>query len=313
LYAANETATFQGTNSGSVSAFSIDRSNGHLAPLNTVSSQGAGPAHLSVHPSGKHVLVANYAGGTVAVLPIGSNGELGSATDVKEDVGTVGSTHATSAPPGSFAISGHDRPHAHMIQADPTGRFVLASDLGLDQILIWKFDIQQGTLTANNPAFVRLPPGDGPRHFAFHANGRWLYSLQEEASTLVLFDFDATRGTLTAKQTISTLPKDFTGTSFTSEVMVSPSGRFVYVANRLHDTLAVFAIGKGGVLAWAGEVWTRGDYPRSFNIDPTGNFLYVCNQRSDVITAFRINRETGNLTFTGQYTPVGTPAIIIFL
>jgi 6-phosphogluconolactonase (cycloisomerase 2 family) len=313
LYAATETATFQGTNTGSVSAFSIDRSNGHLAPLNTVSSQGAGPAHLSVHPSGKYVLVANYTGGTVAVLPIRSNGELGSATDVKEDVGTVGSTHATSAPPGSFAISGHDRPHAHMIQADPTGRFVLASDLGLDQILIWRFDIQKGTLTPNNPASVLLPPGDGPRHFAFHANGQWLYSLQEEASTLVLFDYEASSGRLTAKQTISTLPKSFTGTSFTSEVMVSPGGRFVYAANRLHDSLAIFSIGKGGFLTWAGEVWTRGDYPRSFNIDPTGNFLYACNQRSDTITAFRINRESGMLTFTGQYTPVGTPAIIIFL
>ena len=313
LYAANETATFQGINSGSVSAFSIDRSSGHLALLNTVSSQGAGPAHLSVHPSGQYVLVANYGGGNVAVLPIRPNGELGSATDVKEDVGTVGPTHATSAPPGSFAISGHDRPHAHMIQADPTGRFVLASDLGLDQILIWKFDIQKGTLTANNPASVLLPPGDGPRHFAFHANGRWLYSLQEEASTLVLFDFDAASGRLTAKQTISTLPKGFTGTSFTSEVMVSPGGRFVYAANRLHDSIAIFSIGKAGILTRAGEVWTRGDYPRSFNIDPTGNFLYACNQRSDAITTFRINRVTGNLTFTGQYTPVGTPAIIIFL
>ena len=313
LYAANETATFQGINSGSVSAFSIDRSSGHLALLNTVSSQGAGPAHLSVHPSGQYVLVANYGGGNVAVLPIRPNGELGSATDVKEDVGTVGPPHATSAPPGSFAISGHDRPHAHVIQADPTGRFVLASDLGLDQILIWKFDIQKGRLTANNPASVLLPPGDGPRHFAFHANGQWLYSLQEEASTLVLFDFDAASGRLTAKQTISTLPKGFTGTSFTSEVKVSPGGRFVYAANRLHDSIVIFSIGKAGSLTRAGEVWTRGAYPRSFNIDPTGNFLYACNQRSDVITTFRINRVTGNLTFTGQYTPVGTPAIIIFL
>ena len=313
LYAANETANFQGANTGSVSAFAIDRSQGQLALLNTVSSQGAGPAHLSVHPSGKHVLVANYRGGTVAVLPIRSNGELGAATSVKEDVGAVGPTHAASAPLGSFAISGHERPHAHMIQADPTGRFVLVSDLGLDRTFVWKFDLQKGILTANDPASVSLPAGDGPRHFAFHPNGLWVYSLQEEASTLVLFDFDAARGRLAAKQTISTLPKSFTGTNFTSGVMVSPDGRFVYAANRLHDTLAFFSIGKGGVLTWAGEVWTRGDYPRSFNIDPTGSFLYVCNQRSDAITAFRINRETGNLTFTGQYTPVGTPAIIIFL
>jgi len=313
LYAANETATYQGASSGSVSAFSINRSNGHLTPLNTVSSHGAGPAYLSVHPSGKYVLVANYAGGTVAVLPIHSNGELGSATDVKEDRGTVGPAKAASAPRGSFAISGHESPHAHMIQADPTGRFVLASDLGLDRILIWKFDTEKGTLTPNDPASVSLPPGDGPRHFAFHPNGEWMYSLQEEASTLALFHFDRSRGTLTAKQTISTLPKGLAGTNFTSEVMVTPNGKFLYAANRLHDTVAVFSIGPEGVVSWLSEEWTRGDYPRSFNIDPTGNFLYTCNQRSDAIAIFRVNRETGRLTFTGQYAPVGTPAIIIFL
>jgi 6-phosphogluconolactonase (cycloisomerase 2 family) len=296
-----------------VSAFSINRSDGHLTLLNTVSSQGAGPCHLSVHPSGKYVLVANYAGGTVAVLPIWANGELGLATDVKQDKGTIGPTHPASAPPGSFAISGHDHPHAHMIEADPTGQFVLASDLGMDQIFIWKFEVQKGRLSANDPASVSLPPGDGPRHFAFHPNGHWFYSLQEEGSTLVLFDYDATKGRLTARQTISSLPKHFTGTNFTSEVIVSPDGKFVYAANRLHDSIAFFSISEAGTLTFAGEAWTRGDYPRSFNIDPTGNFLYSCNQRSDAIATFRINRKTGNLTFTGQYTPVGTPAIIIFL
>lgn len=313
LYSANETTTFQGASSGSVSAFSIDRSNGHLTLLNSVSSQGAGPAHLSVHPSGKWVLVANYAGGTVAVLPINSNGQLGSATDTKQDKGKVGPVHAASAPAGSFAISGHDRPHPHMIQADPAGLFVLASDLGMDQIFVWKFDGKKGTLVANDPPAAPLPAGDGPRHFFFHPNGRWLYSLQEESSTLVVFDYDAVRGRLTAKQTISSLPKQFAGTNFTSEVMVSTDGRFLYAANRLHDSIAFFSIGQGGTLTFVGEEWTRGDYPRSFNIDPTGSFLYSCNQRSDAVTTFRINRETGKLAFTGQYTPVGSPAIIIFL
>ncbi len=313
LYSANEVPAFEGADSGSVSAFSIDGSNGHLTLLNKASSQGAGPTHLSVHPSGKYVLVANYEGGTVAVLPIRPNGRVGNATDVKRDEGTVGPARATSAPPGSFATSGHDRPHAHMVQADPTGRYVLASDLGLDQILIWKFDAEKGTLLAGNPASVALPPGDGPRHFAFHRNGRWLYSLQEEASTLVWFDFDAASGRLAAKQTLSTLPRGFVGTNFTSEVVVSPDGTFVYAANRLHDSIAHFSIGEAGALTFAGEEWTRGDYPRSFNIDPTGNFLYSCNQRSDAITTFRINRRTGSLSFTGQYTPVGTPAVIVFL
>ncbi len=313
LYAANETSDFQGTDSGSLSAFSIDRSNGHLTLLNTVSSEGAGPAHLSVHPAGKHVLVANYHGGTVAVLPIGSKGELGKATDVKHNQGTIGPPHAASAPPGSFAISGHDRPHAHMVQADPSGQFVLASDLGLDQILVWKLDIAKGTLTANDPPFVSLPPGDGPRHFTFHPNGRWLYSLQEEGSTLVLFDYDATHGKLTARQTVSSLPKGFAGTNFTSEVVISPDAKFLYAANRLHDSIAFFTIGSDGALTFAGEEWTRGDYPRSFTIDPSGNFLYSCNQRADGIATFRVDRKTGKLTFTGQYTPVGTPAIVLFL
>jgi 6-phosphogluconolactonase (cycloisomerase 2 family) len=312
LYAANEIANFE-DGSGSVSAFSVDRSSGHLTLLNTVSSQGAGPAHLSVHPSGKYVLVANYHGGTVAVLPIRPNGELGPATDVKKDQSTVGPARASSAPPGSFAISGHDRPHAHMIQSDPSGQFVLATDLALDQIFIWKFDVHKGTLSANDPSSAPLPAGDGPRHFTFHPNGRWLYSLQEESSTLVTFDYDATRGKLTPKHTISSLPKGFAGTNFTSEVLVSPDGRFVYAADRLHDSIAFFSISDTGTLTFAGEEWTRGDYPRSFNIDPAGRFLYSCNQRADAITCFRINRQTGGLTFTGHYTPVGTPAIIIFL
>jgi 6-phosphogluconolactonase len=306
LYSANETAD------GSVSAYAVDRASGGLTLLNTVSSQGAGPAHLSVHPSGKYVLVANYAGGTVAVLPILSRGELGKATDVKHDQGPLGPAHAASAPPGSFAISGHDSVHAHMIQSDQSGRFVLAADLALDRILVWKFDAEHGALSANDPPWVALPPGDGPRHFIFHPNGRWLYSLQEEASTLVTFDYDVVRGRLTPKQTVSSLPKGFAGTNFTSEVRISPDARFVYAANRLHDTIAWFAIGDAGGLTFGGEEWTRGDYPRSFTIDPTGGFLYTCNQRGDAIACFRVNRQTGALAFTGQYTPVGTPSIIVF-
>jgi 6-phosphogluconolactonase len=313
LYSANEISNYKGTNSGSVSAYLIDRPSGHLTLLNTVSSEGAGPAHVSVHPSGEYVFVANYHGGTVAVLPVGSNGELGAATDVKRDSGTIGPRRATSGPPGSFAISGHDKPHAHMIQSDPSGKFVLASDLGLDQIFIWEFDAQTGRLSEANPASVPLPPGDGPRHFAFHPNGQWFYSLQEEGSTLVTYDYDAASGRLTAKQTISTLPKNWQGTNFTSEVLISADARFLYVANRLHDSIAWFAIGERGTLTFAGEEWTRGDYPRSFTINPTGDYLYSCNQRADAVTSYRINRETGALSFLGQYTGVGTPAIIVFL
>jgi len=313
LYSGNETQTYEGAPTGSVSAYAVDRSNGRLSLLNTVSSGAAGPAYLSVHPSGKFVLVANYHGGAVAVLRIGARGELGALTDLKVDTGAPGPARATSALDGSFAISGHDRPHAHMVQADPSGRFVLSTDLGLDRIFVWKFDVERGTLTAHDPPWVALPPGDGPRHFAFHPKGRWCYSLQEEGSTLVLFDYDAATGRLTARQTVSSLPPGFAGTNFTSEVMVSPDGRFVYAANRLHDSIAWFSVGETGTLQFAGEEWTRGDYPRNFNIDPTANFLYSCNQRSDAITSFRIDRGSGSLAFTGQYSAVGTPSVIVFL
>jgi 6-phosphogluconolactonase (cycloisomerase 2 family) len=312
LYSANEVAA-PGTGSGSVSAYSVDRATGQLTLLNTVSSEGGGPAHLSIHSAGKHVLVANYGGGSVAVLPLEPDGRLAPASDVKRHQGAVGPPQASSAPPGSFAISGHDRPHAHMIEADPSGRFVLAADLALDQILVWRFDPAKGTLTSHDPPSVALPPGDGPRHFAFHPKGQWLYSLQEEASTVVTFDYDASNGRLRARQTLSTLPRGFAGTNFTSEIVVSPDARFVYVANRLHDSIAWFSIGADGTLTWTGEEWTRGDYPRSFSIDPSGRFLFSCNQRSDAIASFRINPKSGGLTFTGQYTPVGSPAQIVFL
>ncbi|MDR3718314.1 MAG: lactonase family protein [Bryobacteraceae bacterium] len=312
LYSANETATFQGEASGSVSAYSVDRESGHLSLLNTVSSRGAGATYVSVHPSGKHVFVANYHGGTFAVLPVLDGGRLGPASDVKHQTGPVGPAKASSAPHGSFAISGHERTHGHMILSDAAGRFVIGADLGADRLFVWRYDAAHGTLAANDPASVALPPGDGPRHFAFHPNGRWLYSLQEEASTLVAFDYDASKGTLSPQQTVSSLPDGFAGTSFTSEVMVSSDGRFLYAANRLHDSIAWFSIDGSGRLRFVGEAWTRGDYPRSFNIDPAENFLYSCNQRSDAVAAFRVNRETGELKFTGAYTSVGTPSIIVF-
>ncbi len=314
MYAANIIEDFEGTKSGSVSAFTVDRSNGHLELINTVNSEGASPAHVSVHPSGKFLLVANFGGGSVSVLNIGPKGELGHASDIKEDVGSVGPIHPTSAPAGNFAIFGHDHgAHPHMIVSDPTGRFVLVNDLALDKIFVWKFDAGKGALTANDPPWVALPPGDGPRHSVFQAHGTRVYSLQEQGSTIVLFDFDPASGKLKAKQTISALPKGFKGTSFTSGIVISSDGRFMYVTNRLHDSVGIFSIGKSGELAWVNEVWTRGDYPRALEIDPTGNFVYVCNQRSDALTAYRVDRETGHLNFTGQYTPVGTPSIITFL
>jgi 6-phosphogluconolactonase len=313
LYSANETDRLGEKKEGTVSAFASHRPDGKLELINTVGSGGAGPTYVSIHPSGRFVLVANYFGGSIAVLPILPDGRLGPATDVKSPGGKVGPARATHAPPGSFAFSGHDHTHAHMIQSDPSGRFVLHADLGLDKIFVWKFDEQKGRLTPNEPPAVSLPPGDGPRHFHFHRNGRWFYSIQEEGSTIVLFDWEAVNGRLTARQTISTLPPGFAGSNFCSEILVSSDGRFVYAGNRLHDSIGIFSIGSDGALKYVGEEWTHGDYPRSFNFDPTGQFLYCCNQRADNIAVFRVDRKTGSLAFTGHYTPVGNPSIIVFL
>ncbi len=313
LYSSNETDRVGEDKQGTVSAFGIERTDGKLELLNTVPSGGAGPTYVSVHPSGRFVLVANYFGGSVAVLPVLPDGRLGAATDVKKDAGEIGPTRAASAPPGTFAISGHDRTHAHMIRADPSGRFVLHVDLGLDRIFVWGFDEQKGTLARCEPPAVSLPPGDGPRHFAFHPNGRWLYSIQEEGSTVVLFDYDGARGHLSSRQTVSSLPPGFAGTNFCSEILVSADGRFVYAGNRLHDSIGIFTVAANGTLTYVGEEWTRGDYPRSFNFDPTGGYLYCCNQRADNVTVFRVNRKNGALEFTGSYGPVGNPSMIVLL
>jgi 6-phosphogluconolactonase (cycloisomerase 2 family) len=313
LYAVNETEMLKENDAGSVSAFAIDQKEGKLTLLNTVSAGGAGPTHLSVHPSGKFLLVANYHGGSIAVLPILENGKLGEASDFHQDAGTVGPKKAKNAPSGSFAISGHDLPHAHMIEADATGRFVIHTDLGLDQILVWKFDEKTGKLTPNDPASFSVPPGDGPRHFAFHPKGKWFYCLQEEGSNIIFFDYDSAKGHLKQQQTISSLPPGFAGSNFCSEIMVSSDGKFVYAGNRLHDGIAVFSIGEDGTLTFVAEEWTRGDYPRSFNFDPTGNFLYSLNQRADNVAVFRVDRKTGKLEFTGHITPVGNPSSIVFV
>ncbi|MBL8891601.1 MAG: lactonase family protein [Planctomycetaceae bacterium] len=313
LYSANETDRVGANNHGTVSAYAIDPDSGALTLLNSVTSGGAGPTYVSLHPNGKFLFVANYFGGSVAVLPIKSDGTVGEATSVWEDQGMIGPTKATNAPPGSFAISGHDRTHAHMIQADPAGRFVMHVDLGLDKIFVSRFDQELGKLTANEPWGISLPPGDGPRHFHFHPNGRWFYSVQEEGSTVVLFDYDSTAGKLTSRQTISTLPPGFAGSNFCSEILISPDGKFLYAGNRLYDSIAIFSIGVDGILSYVGEEWTRGNYPRSFTLDPSGKLLYCCNQRADNVTVFRVAGDSGRLSFTGHFTPVGNPSHIVFV
>jgi 6-phosphogluconolactonase len=313
MYAVNEISNFNSTTNGSVTAISVDSGTGDLTIMNVVSSQGGGPAHLSVDPSGKWVFAANYGGGSVAVLPILANGSLGEAVDVQKLSGPLGPQPALDAPPGSFAISGHDATHAHQAETDPAGNFLFVPDLGTDRIFIYKLNQQTGKLTPNDQPFFQASFGAGPRHFSFHPNGRFVYVINEEASTIVLMDYDAAKGTLTYRQSVSTLPQGFAGTNYTSEIHVSEDGRFVYGANRLHDTIAIFDINLEGWMLNGRQVWTRGDYPRHFAVEPNGNFMYVCNQRSDHVATFQVDKSTGGLTFTGQFVPVGNPSKIIFL
>lgn len=313
LYAVNEVDDFHG-NSGSVSAFSIDAATGALSAINSVSSEGAEPAHISIDATGNFALVANYGGGSIAVLPILPTGALGAAIDIRRHQGSLGAAKASSAPNGSFAISGHDAPHAHMIAVSPDNRFVITTDLGQDRIYIYAFDSKTGKLSdpPGNP-YADLPSGDGPRHFAFHPNGKWLYSMQEESSTVVFFHWDAATGALHAEQTATSTPPGFAGTAFASEILIAPNGKTLYAANRLHDTIAVFPIDDTGHLAWQSEAPTGGDYPVQCRIDPAGRFFFACNRRSDVITSFLIDPATGALRATGQYTPVGSGSSITFV
>jgi 6-phosphogluconolactonase (cycloisomerase 2 family) len=313
LYSANETDRLGPAKHGSVSSFAIDKATGQLQLLNSVDSGGEGPTYVALHPSGRFLLVANYFGGSIAVLPVLEDGKLGPATDVKNDTGPLGPTRAKHAPAGSFALSGHDRTHAHMIKADPAGKFVIHVDLGLDTIYVWQFHVDTGKLTPAQNHKIILPPGDGPRHFDFHPNGRWFYSIQEEGSTVVLFDYDAATGSLASRQTISSLPPGYTGSNFCSEILVSADGRHLYAGNRLHDSIGIFAIGPDGTLTHSADEWTRGNYPRSFTFSPTSQFLYCCNQRADNVTQFQVDPKSGQLHFTGHFIPVGNPSHIVLL
>ncbi len=258
------------------------------------------------------MFVANYGSGNVAVLPVQANGALGEAVDVQADQGPAGAARPAEGPPGNFSISDHDGPHAHMIASDPTGRFVIVNDLGLDRTFLWKLDQASGKLTPNDPPFIpAASAGAGPRHFAFHPNGRIFYNLYEEASQLVVYDWNPQTGVPTLKQKVTTLP-GYSGTNFTSELVVTHDGRFAYVGNRLHNTVAIFAIAADGRVRWLGEEWTRGDYPRNIALDPTGDFMAVCNHRSDQVTVFRVDRRSGALRFTNQYVPIGSPSMIMF-
>jgi 6-phosphogluconolactonase len=301
LYAVGELGNFEGKPAGAVGAFAFEES-GKLRPLNQQSSGGAGPCHLVVDPSGRNVLVANYSGGSVACLPIRDDGSLGPATSFIQHEGS------------SVDPRRQKGPHAHSINLDAAGRFAFVPDLGLDKVLIYRLDAAAGKLAPNAPPFARLDPGAGPRHFAFHPNGRYAYVINEMASTVTAFSYDAARGALKPLQTVSTLPGGFEGNNTTAEVVVHPSGRFLYGSNRGHDSIAVFSIDPAtGKLAPLGHTSTRGRTPRNFNLDPTGTWLLAANQSTDNVAVFRVDARTGKLRPTGQSVTVGAPVCIEML
>lgn len=314
LYVASEVADFNGTQHGGIIAYRINPTDGSLTQLNQADAQGAGPVYLFLTPNGRHLLVANYVSGTVAAFPVESDGKLGTASSVQQQQGPAGAGKPEAAVEGSFAISDHNGPHAHMIASDPSGKFVFSTDLGLDRIYQWRFDDASGQLTPNDPPWIAASSaGAGPRHFVFHPDGKTLLLVNEEASTLTSYRFDNQKGTLKQLHVISSLPADYKGTNFAAGLVLSEDGKNLYVANRLHNSIAQFSVGSGGELHSVAETWTRGDYPRSLTLSPDGRYLYAMNQRSDNVTRFSVDKASGKLSFVEGYTPVGSPSQMVFL
>jgi len=302
LYAVGEVASVDGKKGGGVSAFVIDQATGKLTLLNHRSSVGAGPCHLVVDKEGKNVLVANYGGGSVAVLPVDAEGQLREASSFSQHRGA------------SVNKQRQEAPHAHSVNLDPANRFAFVADLGLDQVLVYRFDSMKGGLVPNDPPAAAVAPGSGPRHFAFHPSGKFAYVINEMLLTVTAFAYDPDRGTLKELQSIATTPDGVKPGYSTAEVVVHPSGKFLYGSNRGHDSIAVFKIDpETGQLTFLGAEPTQGRTPRNFNIDPTGQFLLAANQGSDTITVFRIDAETGKLRFTGQSVEVPAPVCIKFV
>jgi len=301
LYAVGESSG-AGAWGGSVSAFALDRATGKLTFLNSASSGGKGPCHLVVDKTGRNVVVANYGSGATAVLPVKPDGRLGEPSSTIQHTGS------------SVDRARQEGPHAHSANLSPDNRFAFVADLGLDKILVYKFDATKGTIAPNTPPFATVARGSGPRHFAFHPSGKFAYVINEMGNTVTAFSYDAAGGVLTSLQTISTLPQGFSGKSYCAEVVVHPSGKFLYGSNRGHNSIAVFAIDPAkGTLTAIEQTPTGGKWPRNFNIDPTGAYLFAANEQSNDIFLFRIDPATGKLTPTGKKLEVGKPVCIKFM
>jgi 6-phosphogluconolactonase len=302
LYAVNEISDYKGAASGAVTAFSIDHGSGKLSRLNEVASRGADPCYIAFDKAGKYLLVANYTGGNIAVFPVQSDGRVGEASASVQHSGS------------SVNKQRQEGPHAHWIETTADNRFAIAADLGLDKLLLYRFDKARGSLSPNDPAYAAVEPGAGPRHVAIAPNQKFAYSVNELGSTVTAFTFDPAHGALHPFQTISTLPKEFSGENDTAEIHVHPGGRFLFASNRGHDSIAVFSIDKAsGRLTPAGDFSTEGKTPRNFEIDPSGSRLLVANQDSGNIVMFRIDPNTGALKAGGQVLHVPSPVSLKFV
>jgi 6-phosphogluconolactonase len=303
LYAVNEISHFQRMeHSGAISSFSIDPATAKLRLLNTQGSLGDGPCHLTLDKQGKSLIVANYNNGSIAAYPVAPDGLLNDSASFFQHNGSGAIPHR------------QDGPHAHCVLLSPDQRFALVADLGLDEVLVYHFDAARASLTANDPPFIKVAPGAGPRHLAFHPNGRFVYLINEVGSTIDTFAYDAQKGALRDLQTISTVPADYKGQNDTAEIEVHPNGKFVYGSNRGRDSIAVFAVDpKAGTLKAVEDVPTQGKTPRNFAIDPTGTYLLAANQQSNNIVVFKIDSATGRLTPTGEVLQAPSPVCLTFV
>jgi 6-phosphogluconolactonase len=302
LYAVSEVDEIGGKPTGAVEAFAVDVKTGRLTRLNQQISGGSGPCHVAVDATGKCLLVANYGGGSVAALPILPDGSLGEAATILQHSGSSVNTNRQTGP------------HAHFILPSPDNRFTLDCDLGLDKVFVNQLDAPAAKLTPNNPPFATVTPGSGPRHLVFSADGKFVYVINEMAGVIAVFSYDTANAAMTWVQTISTLPKDFSGINTAAEIVLAPNGKFLYASNRGHDSIAVFSVDiQSGKLTFVEHQSTQGRTPRHFAIDPTGRWLLAENQGFDSVVVFAIDADTGKLKPTGQTVSVGAPVCAVFV
>ncbi len=299
LYAVNEFKEFEGRASGAISAFALDPENGQLTLINQKATHGTDPCHLSVTKAGDYVLVANFASGSVCVLPIRPDGALDDISDFIQHQGS-------SIDPRRQA-----GPHAHAVTLDNRGRVVFVPDLGIDKVMIYELDAARGTLRPHSTPWAAMRPGAGPRQLVMHPGSRFAYLINELNSTMTAFRYDGERGTLEETQTLPTLPEDFDGKSTCAEVQISPAGDLLYGSNRGHNSLVIYAVDQSnGTLTRIGHVSTRGNTPRNFTVDPDGNWIIVANQDSDNLAVFRVDHCSGGLIPVGDPVVVPTPVCV---